>query len=663
MKKSFKNILSAAALLMLTATSAFADGEDKGVVANKKVSANEDGTYTLTLEAYATGSSITTVTEESVPLDIVLVLDVSGSMDENIPGNYVKTKDNIATVMSNFSTKDYYYYTNSNYYKITKVESGRNGYTISYYRNRTRTATVSNSSSIYEEESAPVKKLQALKDACKVFISNVAKESNNDCMHKISIVKFAGPTSDNVGNDRVKNSFFGIEWDGENYSQVVMNLTDSKSSVLTTTIDALVADGATHADYGMEHAAKVLSDNTQVRADSKKIVVMFTDGTPTSGNTFEASVANGAITASKSLKEKDVVVYTVGVFGGDQSDEINQYMSAVSSDVKTASEYTDGSSSDPDGNGYYMTASNSSELENIFDSISKESTEGATKSTLTATNSSVRDFVTPEFKIVGTAENIELEVWPSDSTHTGSTPSWLAAQPATGVTATIGDADEYGNTPVIVTGFDYSANWVGPKKTTLGDITGWRGAGKKLVIKIKIKLDENTNSGGVLQTNTEFSGIYSGDGLEKDFESTGIEFPVPQAVSKSPAVLIIKKETAGAESAIFDVYAAGEFVNTVMVNKSTGYKAEILVEWLKDDAPNAINVADLDGYMIPFSVVERANWTWNTPATVDAKPLYIVSGSGDTAKATENNVFEFGPGTKSAKSDVNHDEESAVINR
>lgn len=627
MKKSFKNILSAAALLMLTATSAFADGEDKGVVANKKVSANEDGTYTLTLEAYATGSSITTVTEESVPLDIVLVLDVSGSMDENF-SSYSIYRGRRSLL------GEYYYLFNGKYVRVRYTNPNgdylfiRNG--AWRYNSGSGWVELPANAVIYTR-----KKIDALKNACELFVDNVAKESSNDCTHNIAIVSYASGSS------------------------VVKDLTPAHSSIddLYDAIEGLQADGATRVDLGMTDA-KTIIDGIDSDRESNKVVVMFTDGKPTESSSFSATVANSAVTTAKALKDAGVVVYTVGVF--DQIDaSLHQYMSAVSSDKPNATVYTDGNTSTGD---YYMTADSAEDLENIFETISKESTAGSTKSTLTATNSSVRDFVTPEFKIVGTAENIELEVWPSDPTNRTAEPKWLAAQPATGVTATIGAADEDGNTPVIVTGFDYSANWVGPDKT--GDtINGWRLEGKKLVIKIKIKLDENANSGGVLQTNTGFSGIYSGEGLEKDFESTGIEFPVPQAVSKSPAVIIIKKATAGAESAIFDVYAAGKLVNTVMVNEATEYKAEILVDWLKDDAPNAINVADLDEYMIPISVVERANWTWNTPATVDAKPLYIVSGSGDTAKATENNVFEFGAGTESAKSDVNHDEESAVINR
>ena len=55
--------------------------ENKGMVINKTAEANDDGTYTITLEAYATGSKIISETKKDIPTDIVLVLDQSGSMD------------------------------------------------------------------------------------------------------------------------------------------------------------------------------------------------------------------------------------------------------------------------------------------------------------------------------------------------------------------------------------------------------------------------------------------------------------------------------------------------------------------------------------------------------------------------------------------------------
>ena len=57
-----------------------ANDADNGVVLDKNVTKNDDGTYTVRLEAYTTGATVTTVTEKEMPADIILVLDLSSSM-------------------------------------------------------------------------------------------------------------------------------------------------------------------------------------------------------------------------------------------------------------------------------------------------------------------------------------------------------------------------------------------------------------------------------------------------------------------------------------------------------------------------------------------------------------------------------------------------------
>lgn len=89
--KAVSLLLSVALLLSIVipgtlALQAFATGTqgDSGMVIDKTAQKNGDGSYTITLEAYATGSKITTETKTDVPTDIVLVLDQSGSMTEKM---------------------------------------------------------------------------------------------------------------------------------------------------------------------------------------------------------------------------------------------------------------------------------------------------------------------------------------------------------------------------------------------------------------------------------------------------------------------------------------------------------------------------------------------------------------------------------------------------
>ena len=76
--------------LFVPASTAYADDTpaDSGMRYNKTAKANDDGSYTITLEAFATGSQQTTTQTKDVPTDIILVLDQSGSMDDPM-GGYV----------------------------------------------------------------------------------------------------------------------------------------------------------------------------------------------------------------------------------------------------------------------------------------------------------------------------------------------------------------------------------------------------------------------------------------------------------------------------------------------------------------------------------------------------------------------------------------------
>ena len=214
------------------------------------------------------------------------------------------------------------------------------------------------------------KRLDALKTAVDNFLERAAKanegaQSGSEPV-RVGLVKFAGNASDNVGNDMYS--------DGEkNYSQIVSNLTTDMSG-LKTTVNQLEAGGATRADYGFQYASEVM---VKARSNAKKVVIFFTDGTPTSKSKFDTSVANGAVTAAKKLKDGDATVYSIGVFSGADPSSTkgneNQFMHTVSSNFPKATEYDDLDDGDKDA-GYYKAAKNASELNAIFDEIQKSET-------------------------------------------------------------------------------------------------------------------------------------------------------------------------------------------------------------------------------------------------------------------------------------------------
>lgn len=278
----------------------------------KATEGNEESDFLTTLSAMSsTSNSTVTVT---TPLDIVMVLDASGSMNDPM---------------------------------------GRRDST---------------------------KRIEALKNAANSFIDTIAKQNGSiggvDRQHRVAIVKFAGDKTTKVGNDTYRQ---GQNW--YNYSQVMKGLTDCSGgnvTILQDTIKSIQPTGATRADYGLQLA----EDITSGRADAKKVVVFFTDGTPTSFNTFNPDVANDGVAAAKSMKDGKATVYTIGIFSGanpsadiqdlgtDEANKANKFMQAVSSNYPNATAWnahgTRAKNSD-----FYKSATNADELKKVFDDISK----------------------------------------------------------------------------------------------------------------------------------------------------------------------------------------------------------------------------------------------------------------------------------------------------
>lgn len=275
----------------------------------KATGENEESDFLTTLSAMSsTSNSTVTVT---TPLDIVMVLDASGSMDRAM-GDTDNTK-----------------------------------------------------------------RITALKNAAYSFIDTIAKQNEGiegvDRQHKVAIVKFSGDTTKKVGNDTYRADGYTY-----NYSQVMSGLTDCSGPGVTDlkkTIKAIKPAGATRADYGLELAEGITSG----RADAKKIVVFFTDGTPTKVDKFDPGVANDAVTAAKNMKDSKAAVYTIGIFDGanpsasvqdSNTSQENKFMQAVSSNYPNATAWN-AHGTRAENSDYYKSATNAEELKKVFDDISQ----------------------------------------------------------------------------------------------------------------------------------------------------------------------------------------------------------------------------------------------------------------------------------------------------
>ena len=278
-----------------------------------------DSAFITALSALSSTSNVKS--SSTTPLDIVLVLDASGSMDDSMDGG--------------------------------------------------------------------TKRIDALKSAANNFVNHIAEQnqgiSDSSKQHQVSIVKFSGDKSAAVGNDTYYRG--GYKY---NYSQVMKAMSPcTDAAAFRNTINSINPAGSTRADYGLQLA----DSQTSNRKDAKKIVIFFTDGSPTSSSGFESEVASSAVSAAKAMKDKKATVYTVGIFSGADpsadpsgASNENKFMHAVSSNYPEAA-YTQNSGfrvgwdwnlgTRPDGSDFYKSATNADELKKVFDDISSEIVKGS----------------------------------------------------------------------------------------------------------------------------------------------------------------------------------------------------------------------------------------------------------------------------------------------
>lgn len=520
-KRALALVLALVMALSLVALPSFAEGEETGggndgmpyieenghggkvekdgLVMSKTIKKTGDSQFLLTLEAFATGS--TTTTTSTKPMDIVLVLDVSGSMDD-----YMET-------YSISPDGTYYYYDEGDFlglgagYKRAYYCSSCNGWYTSEHKythryNGTRLTPKTSAESPGTQFYSDVTKMANLKTAVNGFIDSVAKKSPDS---SIAIVKFAGKKLDTVGNDTYRDGIYTY-----NYSQIVQELTpvNTGASSLKTAVNGLIAAGATAADYGMQHAQTII--NGAKDDGRQKVVIMFTDGEPNHNTNFDDTVANAAITASKAIKDDKAIVYTIGCFGGQAgSSDVDTYMNYVSSNYPNATSMTSGGAKADPAN-YYKTVSSAADLNNIFTDISQ--TIGGTTVTLGST-SVLRDVISDSFKLPEGADKNSITAYSVDCTavNDDGTYTWSANHDGTKYSVTV-----EGKT-INVTGFDYAANWVG-KDTTTGKM---HTPAKKLVVEIPIVPEQDAT--GSVKTNGDASGIYADSTVKDPVE----KFPSP----------------------------------------------------------------------------------------------------------------------------------------
>ncbi len=628
-----------------------ANDTGSGVKLDKTVTGPDDaGDYTVRLEAYATGEQTTTVSTK--PCDIVLVLDVSGSMDwcieggENCSGNHYTATYSVDPNKYDYSKGITYYIKDAsgNYQPLTWCD-GQHGWLFGsyncaggegWYASREqaqhtaakkltpKTSADSDGTQFYEKV-ACTSRLSALKTAVGNFIDQVAAKETDTVKHNISIVKFAGNKNDQVG-DRTYNG-------GDNYSQIVKGLTDarSKQTELKDAVNALSAGGVTRADFGMKHAQTVLNN---ARSNATKVVVMFTDGEPTSGSEFQSSVANAAISAAKALKDSGATVYTVGCMDGANGtpvtswsgvSNVNKYMHLVSSNYKNATSMSNpGDATYPEdtSKSYYLTAKNADDLKNVFESISSQ-VGGAGNTTLTD-ESILKDAVTPYFEIPAGAE-VTLKTADCTGVNSDGTLKFINEKEITddSVTATVSRET---NT-VSVTGFDYSANWCGPRTDADGSTTY---SGQKLIVEFTIQPTAAFLGGNGVQTN-----VGTDDGIYAPGGTTPVEKFQPQQVDVT--VKAVEPKTTGTEIYLGEETNLADRISTNIPLLDGTNNAYVDVTYtVKDENGTVVGT-----YTVPAEKTSgEGTWAWTNGSNVkpDKTTTYTVTSTSTPKTGDETNT-------------------------
>lgn len=558
-------LMALACVLTLLPGAAMAAGEDDGgrMVVDKTATLEDDGTYTIELSAYATGQTTTEIIKTGKPLDIVLVLDQSGSMADSIKSYRYTALPTDSYSYQDCRGNEYYYLdTDGNYYR---VQGGGGGIGLGYYylyyvKNGEQHllgegwATVNTtlwSGVLYtRQEISSMSKLDALKAAVTNFVNSVsanAKEFNVD--HQIALVGFASNEGDgksdkgsvsygssnhywvNTGlfvNGQLKNyqTYRHGGWNSltaQDYRNalVSVNTNGSITQSITTAISRIADSGGTRTSYGLEMAQNVFANNPiPAGSDRQRVVVLFTDGEPGQSG-YDSSEANSAIREAYTLKNThNAKVYTVGLYDEDPSSNVTNFMNYTSSNYPSAQSTSN--YGDKVDDKYYMTAGDADELNQIFTNIVDDSTQSSTTVTLDA-ESVLRDILNDGFVLpagYNVRDNITVATKPGQMNEAGGI-SWGEIQEnPSGITAT---ADEETGT-IEVTGFDYSERYIAEEHP--GDV---------LLVTIRgVEATDAAITNAEISTNDAASGIYENTNDEEPF----VRFPEPKTILKSKTYVL-----------------------------------------------------------------------------------------------------------------------------
>lgn len=441
---------------------------DKGMNLSKTATAEEDGSYTIRMEAYATGQKIISEISKDIPTDIVLVLDQSGSMDDPM-GEDVSRLDVLKNAVTDFAGQ------------VAAKAAGADG--------------------------------------------NIG--TDDDINHRIAVVGFAsgyrynrrtydyGNTEIFVGSSQYK---YGTAAQGQ-YANAFQDMnTGTGVNNINASIGALDGDGGTLTNLGLEMANGILEKNPLKQNEKRnRVVIVFTDGVP-GWSGYDKDIADSAISQAGTAKSiHGATVYSIGIFSG--ADASSAGSASGSNETALANWFMQNLSSNngtPQNPSYYLSAGDAGSLNNIFRQISDQIETGGSSSTLDS-HSVVKDVVSPYFTMPENAS--EIKVYTADSD--GSTERWKEPAEFDG-TVKVDPA----NKAVSVSGFSFKDHWCGEEK-----VNGTQSFhnGKKLIIEFRVLPRSGFLGGNGVPTNG-IAGIYvDGNAAEpvRTFENPVVDVLIP----------------------------------------------------------------------------------------------------------------------------------------
>lgn len=517
---------------------------DNPVHVIKTFTPGEDGEFgSLTLEAYVTNPL--QVVTETTPLDIVLVLDQSGSMGycincgtkfndeswENEKCNTTSASYQYTVVSRANADKNKTYYTpvNGKYYEaewcngwhwfgIIPYKDHEEGW---YYYGDYGHTRVTGDLYVRTKITGHKHRLDALTEALNTFVNSVVANGGD---HNVAVVGYAG-TGDYDSDkyytenselltgtqlrkgekyednryryypqkDLSKDPINGINYadlnaNSKEYSNALQRMkTDQGVANVRAAINALTANGATQTYAGMDMAKNILAKAKKTNSNRQQVVILFTDGDTDSSQKRVYNLAN-------SMKDNGVLIYTVGLFkDADQTkgeydrekkrDDYDLFLNKVSNN---SIEYKNqgskpGTKTDKT---YYLPAQDAASLSAVFAQISREVSKLDLK---VDSNAVLQDTLSGYFTFeadTSAKDRITVQTAAFEGIDEDGQMKWGTPENATGTTV------EVTGKKITVTGFDYGSS---ENLVTVHENSTPKYTGKKLIVTIPIKPDTTSN--------------------------------------------------------------------------------------------------------------------------------------------------------------------------